>query len=200
MAATLTVITGPMFSGKSEEMVRLLRRARIAKQKVLVMKPARDSRTGEEIASRILENGVFRNAASFPAEAVESKDRATDLINKSACDVLGIDEAQLFEYWLIDLITELKMDKTRTFPRVIYVAGLDTDFMGRPFGPMPDIMALANNVNKLTAVCFVCSRPATYTQRLSGSLKQIEIGNEDYQARCENCFEPPRPEVAQESA
>ncbi len=190
--AYLEVITGPMFSGKSEELIRLLRRERIAKKKILVIKPAGDTRTAQEVAARTkdMESDIFKKSASFPAQPVGSKDEVLELLNAEAYDVLGVDEAQFFDYWLLDLIKELKLDGTKADLRII-VTGLDLDAWGRTFGTMGDLMALANSVQKLTAICFVCGKDAMYTQKIGGSKKQIEVGDTDiYEARCERCFEP----------
>lgn len=192
MASTLTVITGPMFSGKSEELIRILRRAKIAKKKILVVKPDRDTRTEKEIAARATddEERIFKKSATFPAHPVSTKDEIADLIEKSQCDILGVDEAQFFEYWFLDFLINLKRRKAGKNLKLI-VAGLDMDAWGRTFGIMGDIMAAANEVQKLTAICFSCGEPAIYTQKIGGSKKQIEVGDREiYEARCENCFEP----------
>lgn len=189
--AHLKVITGPMFSGKSEELIRILRREKIANKKILVIKPDCDNRTGAEIAARAkdIETDIFKKSASFPAQTVSSKEDALKLIKDRDCDVLGIDEAQFFEHWLLDLIKEMKLNKAEL---KIVATGLDLDAWGMTFGIMGDLMALANIVQKLTAICFVCGQEAMYTQKIGGSSKkQIEVGDKEiYEARCEKCFAP----------
>lgn len=191
--AHLKVITGPMFSGKSEELIRILRREKIANKKILVIKPDCDNRTGAEIAARAkdIETDIFKKSASFPAQTVSSKEDALKLIKDHDCDVLGIDESQFFKIWLIDLVRDLKFGKIKNDLKIV-ATGLDLDAWGVTFGIMGDLLALADNVQKLTAICFTCGREAMYTQKIGGSSKkQIEVGDKEiYEARCENCFAP----------
>ncbi len=189
---SLEIITGPMFSGKSEKLISILCKERLAGKKILVVKPADDSRTTHEIVARTkdAESKNFKKSASFPAKTVGSEDQLSELLDANEYDVLAIDEAQFFNYWLLDFIKKYKLNKNKKDLRII-ITGLDLDAWGRTFGSMGDLMALANSVKKLTAVCFVCKRKATYTQRKGPSRKQIEVGdNEAYEARCEQCFKP----------
>ncbi len=179
------VICGSMFSGKTEELIRRVRRAQIAGQKVQVFKPALDTRYATNaIASH--------NGMAFKAEPVE---RAQDILARVAPDtqVVAIDEVQFFD-WAIAEVVEILADRGI---RVI-CAGLDLDFRGEPFGPMPLLMAKAERVDKLHAICVVCGNEASRTQRLINGRPAhyddpvILIGAEEvYEARCRRCHEVP---------
>ena len=178
----IEAITGSMFSGKSEELIRRLRRAEIARHRVQIFKPMLDDRYAEDhIVSHSqmkLRSVSVRDARELLA-AVE--DRA---------EVIGVDEVQFFDHEIVDVVSRLA-DRGR---RVI-VAGLDLDWRGRPFGPVPEILAVAEDVSKQLAICMACGAPAHYTQRLTQSHDQIEIGAMGmYEARCRYCFEPPSEE------
>jgi len=162
----IEVITGGMFSGKSEELVRRLRRAAIARQKVQVFKPATDDRHEPDLL-------VTRDEREFDAQSVpDSKAIRTAL--QLGVEVVGIDEAQFFDDGLAGLAMELADAGIR-----VIVAGLDQDFARRPFGPMPD------------AVCVRCGGPAHYSQRIAGGEDQVQVGDvEAYEARCRRCYEP----------
>lgn len=180
------VITGPMFSGKSDELIRRLRRARIARQKIHVFKPSIDT--------RYTEGKVTSHAGTeFEATPVERSAAITELVDDETT-VVGIDEAQFFDLDLIRVVQELADQGVR-----VIVAGLDTDFRGEPFGPMPTLMAQAERVDKLTAICMVCGDPATRTQRLiNGRPARFEdpvvvVGaSELYEARCRRHHQVPR--------
>jgi len=172
------VICGPMFSGKSEELIRRLRRARIARQGVQVFKPVIDDRYAEdEIVShsemRIQARRV--HAARGILERVEAETQ-----------VIGIDEAQFFDRSLVEVVETLADDRRR-----VIVAGLDQDYLGRPFDPMPELLALAEAITKTLAICMVCGNPAGRTQRLVSSEERIVVGgSRAYEARCRTCHEP----------
>jgi thymidine kinase len=171
-------IAGGMFSGKSEELVRRLRRAAIARQTVQVFKPSSDTRHGPE---RL----VTRDNRELQAQTVTC---SGDLRSKlqPGVQVVGIDEAQFFDAGLVQLVGELADAGIR-----VIVAGLDLDYMRRPFGPMPQILALAEYVDKMHAVCMRCGAPAQYSQRIAGGTQQLLVGDgESYEARCRHCFEP----------
>lgn len=171
-------IAGGMFSGKSEELVRRLRRAAIARQTVQVFKPASDSRHGPE---RL----VTRDNRELQAITVTC---SCELRHKllPGVQVVGIDEAQFFDAGLVQLVGELADSGVR-----VIVAGLDLDYRRNPFGPMPQILALAEYVDKMHAVCIRCGAPAHYSQRISGGSEQLQVGDvEAYEARCRRCFEP----------
>jgi len=179
----IEVICGSMFSGKTEELIRRLRRAQIAKQKVQVFKPAIDTRYADrEVTSH---NGL-------QIEAIPVKG-TTELRDRIASDttVVAIDEAQFFDDAVIQLCTKLADEGLR-----VIVAGLDLDFRGEPFGPMPALMAQAEQVDKLQAICVKCSGPASRTQRLIDGEPAafddpvILVGaSEVYEARCRGCHE-----------
>ncbi|MGE0784527.1 MAG: thymidine kinase [Sandaracinaceae bacterium] len=172
------VICGPMFSGKSEELIRRLRRAQIARQKIQVFKPQIDDRYH---ATKI----VSHSRAAIEAIPVAS---SADLAKRVQGDtrVVGIDEAQFFDEGLPDLVERLATGGTR-----VVLAGLDQDYMGEPFHPMPRLMALAEYVTKTLAICMRCGAPAGRSQRLSPQGEQVLVGaTEAYEARCRACHSP----------
>jgi thymidine kinase len=173
---TIEVIAGGMFSGKSEELVRRLRRAVIARQKVQVFKPRTDSRHEPD---RL----VTRDQRELKAQTVEnSKELRSSL--EWGVEVVGIDEAQFFDEGLPALVEELADHGLR-----VIVAGLDQDYLRKPFGPMPAILALAEYVDKMHAICVRCGAPANYSQRIAGGGEQVQVGDtEAYEARCRRCY------------
>jgi len=164
-----------MFSGKTEELIRRLNRARIAKLKVEIFSPKSDT--------RYVENAVVsHNANSIPSTPVESA--SAILLLGSDVDVIGIDEAQFFDEELPGVCTVLANKGVR-----VIVAGLDMDFKGAPFGPMPTIMVIAESVTKLHAVCVKCGNPALYSYRLVPDENRILLGEkESYEPRCRVCY------------
>lgn len=183
---SVEVITGSMFCGKTDEMIRRLRRATIAKQKVQVFKPAIDNRYDDGQV-------VSHAGSSFDAVPV---DRAADIRGNLDEDttVVAIDEAQFFDQEIVELVSEMADMGMR-----VIVGGLDTDFRAEPFGPMPALIVKAERVDKLHAICMVCGEPASRTQRLvNGSPAHFNdpiviVGaDEMYEARCRNCHEVPR--------
>ena len=167
----IEVISGCMFSGKTEELIRRLRRAEFAKLHVIIFKPKIDNRYSE---SEI----VSHSSQALPSIIIENSDEILSQIKDA--DIIGIDEAQFFDDGIVNVVLELaKMGK-----RVI-VAGLDMDFRGEPFGPMPTLLAIAEYVTKPKAICVVCGSPATMTQRISDSKERVDVGATDkYEARC----------------
>lgn len=177
----IEAICGPMFSGKTEEMIRRLRRATIARKRVQVFKPSIDTRFSDE---EIVSHGDRR----MPSEPLKS---AREIIPSThwQTQVVGIDEANFFGPDLVSVATQLA-----DAGKQVIVAGLDTDFLGRPFPPMPDLLALAESITKTLAICMHCGAPAKHTQRLTDSGDLIVIGaGEAYEARCRNCFRPDTP-------
>ena len=174
----LEVVTGGMFSGKSEELVRRLRRALIARQQIQVFKPVLDSRHGPEVL-------VTRDNRTVDAYTVAD---SAELLRRveAEVEVIGIDEAQFFDDGLVGVVSQLADRGVR-----VIVAGLDQDYQRRPFGPMPQILALAEFVDKVHAVCVSCGGLAHYSQRTAGGQEQVQVGDvEAYEARCRNCYEP----------
>ncbi len=174
----IEVVAGGMFSGKSEELVRRMRRALIARQRVQVFKPDADTRHAPEQL-------VTRDNRALDAVSVSD---TADLRLKLhwGVQVIGIDEAQFFDMALVDLAMELADAGLR-----VIVAGLDQDYLRRPFGPMPALMAVAEFVDKMHAICVRCGGPAHYSQRIAGGQEQVQVGDLDaYEARCRRCFEP----------
>lgn len=175
----IEVITGCMFSGKSEELIRRLRRAIIARQRVQVFKPVIDQRYS---VTEVVSHSGFRLEAERVAQAEEVLRRLD-----ARTEVIGIDEAQFFDEALVRVCSHLA-----NLGKRVVVAGLDMDFRGLPFGPMPQLLAIAEEVEKVHAICARCGAPAAYTQRLSEQQEQVVVGaNELYEARCRRCFEPP---------
>jgi len=177
----IEVICGSMFSGKTEELIRLLRRASIARQKVAIFKPKIDKRFSED-------HIVSHSELKIPSQVVS---KAKEIIEEALeSQVVGIDEAQFFDNDLVEVCQKLaNMGK-----RVI-VAGLDTDYRGVPFEPMPQLMAIAEYVTKTHAICVICGNPANFTQRKTSDAERVVVGAQDiYEARCRNCYEPPAPD------
>ena len=175
---SLEVICGSMFSGKSEELIRRLRLARIAHQRVQVFKPAIDTRYGDE---ELVSHSNFRITARAVATSGEILSQVHDLTV-----VIGIDEVQFFDAGIVEVCNKLANQGKR-----VIVAGLDQDYRGRPFPPMPDLMAVGEYVTKLLAVCSVCGDPANRSQRIKGGDAVVELGASDrYEARCRRHFEP----------
>lgn len=180
-AGWIEVICGSMFSGKTEELIRRVRRAQIAKMNTVIFKPKVDDRFS-------LEHIVSHNQIKMNSQIVETSD---EILTKSQkAEVVAIDEAQFFDDDIVEICKILAKQKKR-----VIVAGLDTDYKGEPFGPMPHLMCEADYVDKLRAICVVCGNPATYTQRTSKDSQRVVIGETDiYEARCRNCYEPPEDE------
>jgi len=177
-AGWVEVIAGSMFSGKSEELIRRLRRAKIARQKVQVFKPELDSRFSE---SQIVSHSEMRHDSS-------NSRSAADILAKVDPDteVVGIDEGQFFDNELVTVANEL----ARRGVRVI-IAGLDQDYTGRPFEPMPQLLSIAEFITKTHAICVKCGGTANYSQRTVESEARVEVGASDkYEARCRRCFVP----------
>ncbi len=177
----LEVIVGPMFSGKSEELIRRLKRARIARQQVAVYKPDIDLRYHRTaIASH--------SSHTHEAETVPNVERLRAALAEKLGEVgvIGIDEAQFLDSGIVALALELVHMGKR-----VLIAGLDTTFTNEPFGPIPNLMAVADEVTKLSAICMVCGAPAIHTQRLGQSQELVVVGAAGlYEARCRACFRP----------
>jgi thymidine kinase len=174
----IEVITGSMFSGKSEELIRRLRRAQIARQKVQIFKPILDDRFSEDHIVSHSDMRIASQNVSSSAELVRCVDEDTE--------VVGIDEGQFFDADLPAACNALA-DQGR---RVI-VAGLDQDYLGRPFEPMPQLLAIAEYITKTLAICVVCGEPANHTQRLVSNSDRVLVGASGlYEARCRHCFDP----------
>lgn len=177
----IEVITGPMFSGKSEELIRRLKRAQIAKRRVACFKPDLDVRYHR---SAIASHSAQTLEAVTVANVEELKAVLMPMIEE--VEVVGIDEAQFLDASLVGLANEL----VHLGKRVI-LAGLDTDFMGAPFAPIPELLAIADEVTKLSAVCMQCGAPANHTQRLGSNQALVVVGAAGvYEARCRACFQP----------
>ena len=174
----IEVIAGSMFSGKSEELIRRLRRAKIARQKVQVFKPEVDSRfSNDHIVSHSEMRHESANSRSA-AEVLAKVDPDTE--------VVGIDEGQFFDNELVSVANKLAQRGVR-----VIIAGLDQDYTGKPWEPMPQLLAIAEYITKTHAICMKCGQPANYTQRTFESEERVAVGGEGmYEARCRNCFVP----------
>lgn len=171
----IEVVCGSMFSGKTEELIRRLNRARIAKLKVEIFKPGIDTRYSEE-------DVVSHNANSVNSIPVENAQQI--LFYANDVDVVGIDEAQFFGSELVDVCQQLANQGIR-----VIVAGLDMDFLGKPFGPMPDLMAIAEDVTKVHAICMRCGSLAQYSHRTIAGDKLVVLGEtESYEPLCRSCY------------
>ncbi len=177
----IEVIIGPMYSGKSEELIRRIKRAKIAKQNIVVFKPQIDSRYSKE-------DVVSHSGNSVNAIPISDPKQIYDFID-SKTQVVGIDEVQFFDEEIVDIAIDLADKGIR-----VIAAGLDMDFKGEPFGPTPKLLAVAEFVDKIQAICSVCGQPATRSQRLINGQPAkyddpiIQVGAiESYEARCRKC-------------
>ena len=183
----IEIIAGGMFSGKSEELIRRLRRAVIAHQRVQVFKPIIDDRFASD-------DIVSRDDRRLKAIAVATSAELLARV-EIGVQVVGIDEVQFFD----DGVVEVCMQLADAGIRVI-AAGLDQDYMRRPFGPMPALLAVAEDVSKMHAVCVRCGGAAHYSQRVSGGDAQVQVGDASYEARCRSCYELYKAEPEEEPA
>lgn len=172
----IEIIAGGMFSGKSEELIRRLRRALLARQRVQVFKPLLDDRFS-------IDEVVSRDDRRLKAHAVPT---SADLLSRIeiGVQVVGIDEVQFFDDGIVGVCMQLADAGIR-----VIAAGLDQDYMRRPFGPMPALLAVAEEVSKMHAVCVRCRGAAHYSQRVAGGNAQVEVGDSSYEARCRACYE-----------
>ena len=174
----IEVIVGSMFSGKSEELIRRLRRAQIARQKVQIFKPLVDTRYADD---HIVSHSEMRIESRTVASS-----RALLAKVDAATEVVGIDEGQFFDADLPMICNTLANQGKR-----VIVAGLDQDYLGKPFEPMPQLLAIAEYITKTLAICMVCGSPANHTQRLVASSERVLVGAQGtYEARCRSCFDP----------
>lgn len=174
-AGSIEVICGSMFSGKTEELIRRLKRATFANQKVEIYKPAVDIRYSDDQV-------VSHDSHSIPSTPIDSP--ASMLLLSSDVEVVGIDEAQFFDETIVEVVQTLANRGIR-----VIIAGLDTDFTGKPFGPMPALMAVAEDVQKVHAICVRCGSPAQHSHRLSKSDKLVVLGEKNvYEPLCRHCY------------
>ncbi|NDF98978.1 MAG: thymidine kinase [Chitinophagia bacterium] len=175
---SLEVICGSMFSGKTEELIRRLKRVRIANQRLLVVKPVIDTRFAQEKI-------VSHDTNSFVSTPIEDPEQILSLARE--VEVVGIDEAQFFNNSITEVCEKLATGGVR-----VIVAGLDMDFLGNPFGPMPLLMAKADHVTKLHAICVRCGAMANYSFRIAAGEDQVLLGATDsYEPRCRQCYAQP---------
>jgi thymidine kinase len=174
----IEVIAGCMFSGKTEELIRRVRRAQIARQTVAIVKPHIDTRFSAD-------HIVSHSDARVPASVVSSSAEILTLAEN--VQVVGIDEAQFFDNGLVEVAEQLANQGKR-----VIIAGLDQDYRGIPFEPMPQLLAVAEYITKTLAICMRCGNPADRTQRLTAGGERVLVGaREAYEARCRRCFVPP---------
>lgn len=173
----IEVVCGSMFSGKTEELIRRLNRARIARQKVEIFKPAIDARFSEDEV-------VSHDSNAIQSSPVDSAHQI--ILMAGGAQVIGIDEAQFFGPELVEVCRQLAESGKR-----VIVAGLDQDYLGQPFDPIPQLMAIAEYVTKLHAICVVCGSPANHSQRIVENSGRVVVGaGESYEPRCRRCFRP----------
>ena len=176
-AGWIEVICGSMFSGKTEELMRRLRRAEIAKMNIIIFKPMIDSRYSENQI-------VSHNQLKMDSHLVDTISQIPDLAKET--DVIGIDEAQFFDDGLIEISNQLAKANKR-----VVIAGLDKDYTGKSFGPIHQLMIDAEYVSKVNAICISCGDPASFSQRISSEKDLVVVGETDkYEARCRKCFHP----------
>ena len=174
-AGSIEVICGSMFSGKTEELIRRMKRAQFAKQKVKIYKPCIDVRYSEDQV-------VSHDAHSIPSTPIDSPAKMLELSNDA--EVVGVDEAQFFDETLVEVVQSLANRGVR-----VIIAGLDTDFLGKPFGPMPALMAVAEDIQKVHAICVRCGSPANHSHRLTSSEQLVVLGEKDsYEPLCRHCY------------
>jgi thymidine kinase len=174
-SGSIEVICGSMFSGKTEELIRRLKRASIARQKVEIFKPSTDKRYAEDKV-------VSHDANAIPSTAVENASQILLLIGE--VDVVGIDEAQFFDEELVDVCNMLANKGVR-----VIVAGLDMDYLGKPFGPIPALLSIAEYVTKVHAICIRCGNLAHYSHRTIANTGRIVLGEkESYEPLCRECY------------
>ena len=183
----IEIIAGGMFSGKSEELIRRLRRADIGRQRVQVFKPLLDDRFS-------VNEVVSRDDRRLKAVCVATSGELLTRVEIGA-QVVGIDEVQFFDAGIVEVCMQLADAGIR-----VIAAGLDQDYMRRPFGPMPALLSVAEEVSKMHAVCVRCRGAAHYSMRMSGGDAQVEVGDSTYEARCRSCYEPYRATVIEEDA
>jgi thymidine kinase len=184
----IEIVCGSMFSGKTEELMRRLKRAQYGRQKVQVFKPKIDNRYSEDHVQSHDANRILSIPVSEAKEILEKVDDNTR--------VVGIDEVQFFDDSIIDVCNKLAYRGIR-----VICAGLDMDFRGQPFGPMPTLLAIAESVTKLQAVCVVCGMPASRSQKVEGDQSVVAVGAKGmYEARCRFCHEPNFSELQELSA
>jgi thymidine kinase len=177
-AGWIEVIAGSMFSGKSEELIRRLRRARIARQRIQVFKPEIDSRFSD---NHIVSHSEIKHESANVRTAAEIRARV-----EADTEVVGIDEGQFFDNELIGVANELAERGVR-----VIIAGLDQDYTGKPWEPMPQLLAIAEYITKTHAICVRCGQPANYSQRIFESEERVAVGAAGmYEARCRQCFVP----------
>ena len=173
----IEVICGPMFSGKTEELIRRLVRSQYAKQKVSIFKPFTDDRYSEDFI-------VSHNKRRIQSITVKKSKDILDYLDKA--DVFGIDEAQFFDEKIVDTCKNLAIQNKR-----VVVAGLEKDYLAKPFGSMSELLVNAEYITKVNAICMVCGDPANFSQRITSDKEQILVGELDkYEARCRKCFTP----------
>jgi len=175
----IEVIAGCMFSGKTEELIRRLRRAQIARQEVAIFKPKIDTRYSND-------HIVSHSELKIPSLVVENP--AEILKAAGSAKVVGIDEAQFFDMSIVDVA-----DQLANMGKRVIIAGLDQDYRGKPFEPMPQLLAIAEYITKTLAICVICGNPADRTQRTTQANERVLVGAMDtYEARCRRCFQPPK--------
>jgi thymidine kinase len=175
----IEVIAGCMFSGKTEELIRRLRRAQIARQEVAIFKPKIDNRYSND-------HIVSHSELKIPSLVVDNPSEILKAVGNA--QVVGIDEAQFFDMSIVEVADQLANEGKR-----VIIAGLDQDYRGKPFEPIPQLLAVAEYITKTLAICVVCGNPADRTQRTTDANERVLVGAKGaYEARCRGCFKPPK--------
>lgn len=191
---TKTVWSGPMRSKKSRELITAIKDHERAKLRILAVKSPKDTRDGEKIVAKEIVNGEA-TIIMPPVDAhfVSSKKDVMDLVRKTHCEVFAADEVQFFDRWFLKTVLELAFERKM----IVLLAGLDLDAWRKPYGIMPEILAHATYVEKCLASCFVCGRPAQFTQKLGGDPSKKDEPGDHYEARCFRCHVMPEDLIAE---
>lgn len=190
-AGEILLISGPMRGKKSDLLIIELKQAEIAEKRVVAFKPGKDTRTGDEIVSRTFtKKGFPKTSRRFPAIVVNTPDDMLRIIEARHPEIIGIDEAQFLSPDFVPFIKKMSNERGIEF----VIAGLDMDYLGDPFlETIPKLLAIAHRVIKTTAICYRCkSRQAIFTQKITGSTAQVEVGDVEYRAACSDCWYPYR--------
>ena len=180
---SITVYAGPMRSAKSRKLIEAIKDHERARMRVLAVKSPKDTRDGDKIVAKEIVDGTAKTIMSVNAHFVNNRKDVMRLVKKTHCEVFAVDEVEFFGRWFIDLIQELAFERKI----IVLLAGLDLDAWRKPFGIMPEVLAHATESQKCLASCFVCGRPAQFTQKLGGDpTKKVEPGDH-YEARCFRC-------------
>jgi|SRR3989344_2038542 len=190
----MTLITGPMFSGKSSWLINQIFKGMCTDKEIVLFTPPPAKiieRKARNIKRIVNKNNIVKDYPRFSMHQPVDLDESMAILNERLPDILLIDEGHFFDYWIVDMVRKIFRKPETVLTKIdIAIAGLDMDAWGRPIGPMDELFCLATNVRKLTAKCFKCGKPARYSYKANDSKKQIEVGDKNiYEARCHNCHD-----------